>query len=409
LKSYQKTLLDILRASINNEKFDCRYNITQWEELIHEAKEHNISSLIYYTLSKDTLQGIDSTLLKKWKKEVIMSNIIQINHIKQMYNVILELKKENIEIIILKGLVLRKLYPRPELRTMGDADILVKVDDYKNVKECLRKLGYVSSNHNNTIHEGFICSGNLEIEVHNKLINNDFIYVDNNKFEGELWSKKTIIEFNGVLTNTLSKEDFLIHLCFHMAVHTKAIGYGIRQLYDLTLFLINNINEIKWIEFEEKLSQYGLLKYVQGLIMLIDKIFYMNISDRFTKNNNIQDKEINLLLENIMMSGVHGKKHLNEDFQILYKSSNKHKDDQALIRRFLRFLFPHKGTLIYEYGEKYSYINNNIILIPVAWTDRIFNGILKKYGLINTINQIKYCLIIIRMRRNIIKSFSIPN
>ena len=108
MKSYQKTLLDILRASINNEKFDCRYNITQWEELIHEAKEHNISSLIYYTLSKDTLQGIDSTLLKKWKKEVIMSNIIQINHIKQMYNVILELKKENIEIIILKGLVLRK-------------------------------------------------------------------------------------------------------------------------------------------------------------------------------------------------------------------------------------------------------------------------------------------------------------
>lgn len=68
MKSYQKTLLDILRASINKKKFDCRYNITQWEELINEAKEHNISSLIYYTLSKDTLQGIDSTLLNKWKK-----------------------------------------------------------------------------------------------------------------------------------------------------------------------------------------------------------------------------------------------------------------------------------------------------------------------------------------------------
>ena len=41
--------------------------------------------------------------------------------------------KNNIPVIVLKGLVVRDLFPNPTLRTMCDADILVKEKDLENV------------------------------------------------------------------------------------------------------------------------------------------------------------------------------------------------------------------------------------------------------------------------------------
>ncbi|ETJ18525.1 hypothetical protein Q604_UNBC18619G0001, partial [human gut metagenome] len=276
--------------------------------------------MVYYTLNKKTLNNIDKNLLEAWKKDVFISNIIQKKHIEKMKNVILELKNENIKVIILKGLVLRELYPMPELRNMRDGDILVRYDDYEKAKKKLLDIGYEENNHNN-IHEEFTCTGNLEIEMHNKLVNNNYIHLDFCEFEKQLWERSIKINFNGVMTNTLGKEDFLLHLIFHMAVHTKVTGFGLKQLYDLTLFIKYNSENINWKEFKCKIAKYKLLKYTEGLIRIISKLFDIDILNILEEDSDIKENDTDLLLKNILRSGVYGKKLLNNNFEKLYRNN----------------------------------------------------------------------------------------
>ena len=51
-------------------------------------------------------------------------------------------EKAGIDYMPLKGCNLKKLYPRQELRKMGDADILIREERYPEVEAILRQQGY---------------------------------------------------------------------------------------------------------------------------------------------------------------------------------------------------------------------------------------------------------------------------
>ena len=50
--------------------------------------------------------------------------------------------KNGIEYMPVKGTILRDLYPKPEMRPMGDADILIKLEQYEKVKELMFEMNY---------------------------------------------------------------------------------------------------------------------------------------------------------------------------------------------------------------------------------------------------------------------------
>ena len=332
---------------------------------------------------------------------------MQIKHIEQISYILNKFNEKGIEAVILKGLALRHLYSKPELRTMCDADFLIKNEDYDSAVQCLLEIGYVSNNHDNDIHKGFIKANALEIEIHNKLVNNDFIDVDFSQYESQLWRNVETIKINGVETKTLGKEDFVIHLILHMAVHTKLYGFGIRQLYDLAVFVKKYYEKTNWDIVKEKLLAYRFLRYSQGIMMTINKLFDITIPKIFF-NKNINTKDIDMLIKSIMDSGVHGKKELNEDFKILYESSNHHKDESIIFMRILRFFIPRRSDIINQYDNKYEYIKSNIFLMPFVWVDRIANGYLKKYGFIETLQLVSLSINILKRRNRIIKVFDLP-
>jgi hypothetical protein len=73
--------------------------------------------------------------------------------------------KESIPVIVLKGLVARDFYPKPELRTMSDADVLVNKEDLNRVKKLLKNLGYIESE-TTEVHIVFEHKEHYDIEVH---------------------------------------------------------------------------------------------------------------------------------------------------------------------------------------------------------------------------------------------------
>lgn len=81
--------------------------------------------MIYSAVNRELLVGIDKEVLNKWKLTTFQTGVNQIQHIKKISEVLSVFNDKSLPVIVLKGLVARDLYPRPELRTMCDADLLV--------------------------------------------------------------------------------------------------------------------------------------------------------------------------------------------------------------------------------------------------------------------------------------------
>jgi len=403
MEQYQKVIIDILKASINrrNIEFNKNNNI-DWNEVVNEVKQHKISSLVYSSIDRNSLKYIDNTSLSRWKQEIFKDNLIQIRHINSISKLINNLNQEGIEILLLKGLVLRNFYPRSEYRTMSDADILVKSEDYLIVRNYLIKNGFECYENNNEIHQRFINSNGLLIEVHWKLIHENYFNRNIQEFEKNVWKKS--IEFNICGTNckALCDEDLLIHMCLHMAAHTKCSGIGLRQLYDMAIFVKNK--NIDWISFDRRISFYGISKFTNGLLAVVNQVFGINVPKDILDNQYVSKQEIKLLLSNILASGVYGKKEEINGFEALCKCETSEQYFYGNIERIFKLFFP---TRI-ELSNRYKYAKNNVLLIPIAWMHHAITGIIiKRYGLIKMIKHCKKSFDILKRRKRVIKIFEL--
>ena len=77
-------------------------------------------------------------------------------------------EKHAIDYLPLKGCNMKPRYPKPELRSMGDADILIRVDQYPDIVPILEQLGF--SHVVESDHEFVWKSKALYLELHKRLI-----------------------------------------------------------------------------------------------------------------------------------------------------------------------------------------------------------------------------------------------
>lgn len=126
----QRQIVALIKSAIKGEKvhIDENQNI-DWEAIINLSKEHKVEGLVYSSLSNEIKKSICEELLNPWKKDVFISGITQQNHMKEVESILHSFNHTNIDVLVLKGIVIRDLYPSPTLRTMSDADIVVREED----------------------------------------------------------------------------------------------------------------------------------------------------------------------------------------------------------------------------------------------------------------------------------------
>lgn len=396
MKYCERVLIEILKAAIHNKKYD--EDKVDWQSLYDEVNAHQISPIIYHSLKKETLSSIDKDLLNKWKKEVFILNVVQKQHIKQIADIVNNLQKQGIEVLLLKGIVLRNLYPIPELRTMSDGDILIHKEDFQKVRNYLESIGYECGPDDNKIHRGFFAPNKLEIEVHWNIINEDYFNGYIRAFEDEVWKRKDSINFSGITSKTLCLNDLFLHLSFHMVVHAKYSGFGLRQLYDIALLIKNKYEDLDWKKIISYLKAYKVYKFMCGIMILINKIFDVRIPEEILCEH-IDEEEINLLLENILMSGAHGKKEERKDFKILFDRDKCNLDKKI---RLYKFIFPESKVL----KNRYPILKEYYCLLPVYWI-RYLIGIFRRNGFINTFRYIMKSMILLDRRNMLTKSYGL--
>lgn len=384
----QVHLIELLSSAIHERKIEIdSVEKIKWKSIIEESEAHNVKGLLYSAISKNEyLKYVEKDKLEQWKRDTIFTGVYQIEHIRQISEVLSIFNKESIPVIVLKGLVIRALYPKPELRTMTDADVLVKKEDLNKTKNILKDLGYIEAA-TSEAHIVFEHKEHYAIEVHWTLTDMRF-FKGQPIFENQIWENTIKVKVGDSEALSLSFEDLAVHLCIHMAVHSVSSGFGIRQLCDLVLLVEKKGSLIDWLSFLSKVKRCGIEKFTIAIFLVCRQLFNMNIPQELNITNLVEKELLKLLINEIFSSGVYGTRSITRIFgnQLVHDYHNLDSlNSVGIVKRFIILLFPPNDKL----SDRYSYARKCIILVPIAWIHHFGRGVFKKeYSFLNKIKFI---------------------
>lgn len=345
---YLDIVCQVMNAAMKGEHLDLSDYVND-KEFLRIMEEQTFQSFLYKVDKRP-----------EFRKYYIQAALIS-EKIDNVGNELKQILDENdINHIFLKGLELKKIYPDPCMRLMGDIDILVRDEDYEKTLSVLEKFNFERGE--TMYHHTDMKYKSLCIEVHNKLLalKNEHITFLDHPFTNAINIDKN--------TYTMNSNEFFLYLLIHYIIHMKK-GAGLRELCDFYLFLKNNDIDTNFIIKE--LSYYKSENFLDTIFTELDYIF------GFKKYDFKYNKNITKIIMFSLMSGIHGyglsNQSLTNEFQL--KKTNK-------FSYFIKKLFIPLSELFKELPWTKS-----IILIPIGYLVRLFKLIIfKRKKLISVLN-----------------------
>ena len=194
---------------------------------------------------------------------------------------------DGIDFLPLKGLNLAKLYPKPEMRTMGDFDILIRQEQYDRIQKCMKTLGFsfVREYH----HELVWQRGSVSVELHRSLADTDD---KAHAYFGDGWH---LAKKGADGTYRLSAEDELVYLFYHFSKHYRGAGIGIKHLTDLWVYLKAH-PQLEDGYVRRELDKLGLLRFYENVCKTLQAWFADGAWDPITER----------ITEEILSGGQYG-------------------------------------------------------------------------------------------------------
>ena len=373
--------LDLLKSSLNNDIYEGGDIDSQdLKQIYNLAQMHHVVPMIYGVLhNEEFFKNADENFKMMFKQvafRLVVSQIQRSNRFLELYKI---LKEKNIEAIVFKGIIFRNMYNNPDDRMSSDEDILVKKEDYEKIKDilCGEGLEFIEKEGNEC---AYLCRNTgLCIEVSTSLFSHESkAYGHLNRLFDDIFEKSITINIDGVDIKTLSHEQHLIYIVFHNMKHFLHGGFGIRQVADFSKYIETYGQFIDWEKFWSDLK---ILNYDTFALNLIDislkylgfdytKAIYPKGVRDFNIIINSKDYYINSddLISDILSAGVFGGSTKERKHTALMTLNAV--EDQKNGNRF-KAIFP---SVDYLKGN-YTYLQKHPILLPIAWTQRIFSYI----------------------------------
>ncbi len=355
MRDYHKNIIDIIKSATDGTKAVLPENF-DWKECLETGKKHRILPLIYYGLQNSGITAPEeySRIFETAEYRALALNTNQLYETQRLFQAF---EKSGIDYMPLKGCVLKPLYPKPEMRMMSDADILVRKEQYPRIKNVMGELGYTEKVESD--HEYVWYKNNILIELHKRLIpsyNKDYY-----AYFGDGWrlARKTDRDF----CYEMSKEDTFIYIFTHFAKHYRDAGIGLLHLTDLYVFIKNNpgINS-EYLRSElEKLCLYR---------------FYINIEHtlKVLFRGESPDEISDIITDSIFGFGVYGTHENHLLSAALKESAQSGSADNVRRRQLAAKLFPSYESMC----KMYPSLSGKRVLLPFYWAGRGFEKIFFK-------------------------------
>ena len=350
----QKAVISLIKAALTGKKVELPKDLNL-EEVFKIAKKHNIITIIYYGALVCEIES-NNPLMNQLFIETCKNIAISEQQMYAFREVCKAFDSNEIEYMPLKGTLLKKMYPKPEMRIMGDADILIKTEQYEEIKPIMQSLGY--SEKTESDHEFIWFKAHSLIELHKRIIpsyNKDYF-----AYYGDGWNLAKIIDGTRY---AMTDEDNMIYLFTHFAKHYRDAGIGIKHIVDLWVYrnCHKNMDE-QYIK--QELKKLQLYNFYENIVRTLSVWFEDNTPDEVT----------DFVTAVIFNSGVFGTK----EAQILssaVKTSKTYGNAKSVKnKKFLTAIFlPYKSMcIVFPILKKAPY------LLPIMWVVRCIRTIIFK-------------------------------
>lgn len=353
------SLLKDARYGVKSEPQSCDY-----EGLYHLAQEHQVSALIYNQIYH--FSDLSAELKARWSRDALTINAFQAMRSNRFVQLYQTLRNGGVNALVVKGLILRNLYPQPDNRQSNDEDVYIPMEQFQLATQILQDAGAV------LLHEGkyenaFLDqSCGLSIELHGQLFDPDTkIFGQYQQLFEAAFQTPAEHRIDGVPVLSLSHDLHFLFLMTHLAKHFMFSGVGIRQILDIVMYAEAYREEIHWSEIYQQLAAQNLLTLTAN-VMEIGRIYFD--MDRAVPVPDMET-DCGTLLDDILDAGVFGassQARLHSASLTLAAADGQEKvSGQLLWKR----LFPPLSEL--RERASYSYLRKKPWLLPCVWVKRI--------------------------------------
>ena len=376
--------------------------VENWEELMRLATEHSVLPMIYEVVRKeDPWQMLPDEMknyYKSYAKRMVVMQSMTASFMMEIYR---DFLRADIRVLIIKGMILRNIYPYPEYRTSSDEDLLIRKEDLKNVDELLLSKGFkraemdiFKETHEISYHH---MASSLHIEVHLTLFPEESgAYGSLNREFPDIFTRCKAQTIKGQEIWTLDETQHMLYLLCHGLKHFLHSGFGIRQLLDMIMFAETYGSSIDWEEVITRMKEENMYVFAMNLFDIGERYFGFSWEKAALQKPDGKILDSKNLLDDLLDSGVYGKasEERTHSSNITLKAA-ENKEGKA---KNARTLFPD-----IEYMKRqYKYLEKLPFLLPAAWLQRIAGYLLK-----NDAKQMKETVEIGNKRVELLKKYDI--
>ena len=375
VERYEQQLLEALRAFLQSEP--ARLLLTEkeeWARLWEAAAQQKVLPMAADALAPALRTGGGEAILAAVRKTAVQTMTVQFHRSAIFLELYQKLLEKGTRPLVVKGILCRELYPKPDLRISADEDLLVAGEELPTVLAVLRKAGMTVEDPD--AEQVLACRDSrtgLYLELHRTLFPaSSEVYGGLNRFFDDAFTCAVEVPVEGGHVWSLCPESHLLYLILHSFKHFLHSGFGIRQVCDICLFTEAYGAEVDWNRLADRLAKARADVFAANLLAIgrehLGVSRYPEAAEAWMAGFG-DELDCGDLLADLLASGIYGSSSLSRQHSslITLNAVKAGTGSGGGARRVLRTVFPPRKGLLraYPYLERYPW------LLPAAWVQRI--------------------------------------
>ena len=370
----QQAFLSILRAALHGGEDYPDISADQWPELFRMAQDHKVLPLVFETVHLRLRREVPE-LAAAVRGQVRNLVILQTLRTAEFLELWRALEEAGVTPLVVKGVVCRQLYPKPDHRPSSDEDVLIPPEQFPLCHEVMTRMGLTTAEPDPDAawevpyrREG----SPLYIELHKHLFAPESdTFGGLNEFFGDPFRSAAVLEVQGTTLRTMHPCDHMTYLIFHAFKHFLYSGFGIRQICDILLFAREYHAQIDWEWVRLSCRSIRAERFAAAVFAIgVRHLGFDPVEPWDT-----MDVDELPLLEDVLSAGIYGSagEHRLHSSTITLEAVTAQNQGKAPRSGLAAAAFPAAASL----EGRYPWLKERPWLLPAAWGSRILSYLLE--------------------------------
>lgn len=375
----KELFLQALNAALRGAQVDWAEALApeDWRALFQTADEQHVLPMILEAVYRcPAAGGMDPQSLRALRQKSVRAVLLQTMQTDAFLQLYAYLGTRGFRPLVVKGIVCRNLYPRPDDRLSGDEDLLLPAEQFAACHQAMLDYGMCLSNPAQDIDAAYEVpygkpGSPLYIELHKQLFPTESdAYGDFNRFFTDAQERAVTVTADGRELLTLEPTDHLFYLLCHAFKHFLHSGCGIRQVCDICLFANAHGQGLDWARILGQCREIHAERFAAALFRIGERHLTFD-PERACYPAAWRTLPVDEapLLEDLLDAGVYGDSSMSRKHSstITLNAVSAQKQGKKAGNGVLKTVFPSAKDL----QGRYPYLKDKPWLLPAAWVDRI--------------------------------------